>query len=114
MPGGDVDQPRSAHARIVDLHPLLIHPDGRDLRAACPECGGCPRIPRILHAHPISGIDKEPHREIECFLHTRDDGNLVGGALHSAGSVQVAGDCLAQRRISQRTAAEQKTRRDPP
>lgn len=70
MPWGDVNQPRSPQARILHLHAFVIQAHRADLGTPGFECDRRTRIPRILHAHPVSGIDEESHRQIERFLHS--------------------------------------------
>jgi hypothetical protein len=114
MPWSDVDQLHPLQACFPQLHALVIHAYGRDLRSHGFEYGCRTGIPRILHAHPISGIQEQPRHEVERFLHSGDDRYLLGDTLHPTRSAQVGGHSLPQHRISHRTAAQQKICRDTP
>ena len=111
MPRGDIGQSHVADSRGRHLHPLVIDVYRRDARTVRGERVGGADVSGVLHAHAIAGIDQDARGEIERFLKSRDDDDLIRRAPHAARRGEILGDRLAQRTVADGVAGEEHRRR---
>ena len=75
-----------------EAHAFLIKTQQRNPGSDGFEDHGGAGITWILHADAVAGIEKDPRREVESFLHAGDDDDVVRGTTHAARNAQVVGD----------------------
>ena len=71
-------------ARYRDSTVLVLDDPGGASRSIAQPVTGRTKIPGILHAKPIARIEKWPDRQIEGFLDTGDDSDLLETASNAA------------------------------
>src|ERR1700733_13156531 len=77
MPGCDVNQPNSVRRKVADCDSLAIDAGGTDSCAEGLEHKDGAGVPRVFDTYSISRIQQEAGGHIECFLHARDDRDLL-------------------------------------
>ena len=82
------------------FQPASLTRSGLELRARRNEGRAGAVIAGLLHPHGVAVVDEDPRQQVERRLRAVGDDDLLGLALHAARRRQIAGDRLAQRRIS--------------
>ena len=109
MSGCDVDEPYGLHGKLIDFYPLVIDSSREDPRPECLKRQDGTRISGVLHADTISWLQEEPARQVERFLYSSDDCDLLGDALNTPRPSQVLGYRLAERHVAEGIAPHQLT-----
>ena len=103
----DVDKPHALEPPPVDHQTLGVDPDRDEARPHGGEGAGSAAVTRILQAHPVSGVDQQPGREVERLLDAGDDRDLLRLAARAPGRPEMSGHRVTERPVAERLAAEE-------
>ena len=110
----NVNHPRSAQPRVLYADTFRINGKRRDLCAGSFEGRDGADVSGIFHAHVVARIDEDPCRQIERLLHTGNDRDLVGRAVHAARGIEIIGQRLSQRTVADCIASQHEVGRESP